>query len=179
MSNAETCPNSNERRDGFPPSPSGALCVPQQVRDSSPHTSGLPTPDFSSQAAKGSNTLAATKNRKRGKRMSFRSGQSGTVVRKGQMWHGRYYVDIPGEENRRKASVSLGSCHTMKKTEAKRKLRALLEKMGLNEDAHLERTEVGARTFGSEAVWWKENRMPIFKPSSQETMGSHLDKYLL
>ena len=36
MSNAETCPNSNERRDGFRPSPSGALCVPQQVRDSSP-----------------------------------------------------------------------------------------------------------------------------------------------
>jgi len=95
------------------------------------------------------------------------------------MWHGRYYVDIPGEENRRKASVPLGSCHTMKKPEAKRKLRALLERMGLNEGAHLESTEVGARTFGSEAAWWKENRLPIFKPSSQETMGSHLDKYLL
>ncbi len=111
--------------------------------------------------------------------MSFRSGQSGTVVRKGQMWHGRYYVDIPGEENRRRASVPLGSIQTMKKPEAKRKLRAHLEKMGLNEDSHLERTEAAARTFGSEAAWWKENRLPMFKPSSQETMGSHLDKYLL
>src|SRR5712692_383002 len=143
------------------------------------NTTRSPTPDFSSQTAKGSNRLTATPNRKRGKRMSFRSGQSGTVEKKGQMWHGRYYVDVPGEENRRKASVPLGSIHTMKKPEAKRKLRALLEKMGLNEDAHLERTEVGARTFGSEAAWWRENRLPIFKPSCQETMGSHLDKYLL
>jgi hypothetical protein len=47
--------------------------------------------------------------------MSFRSGQSGTVVRKGQMWHGRYYVDLPGKEERRRASVSLGSVLTMKK----------------------------------------------------------------
>jgi len=95
------------------------------------------------------------------------------------MWHGRYYVDIPGEEKRRKASVSLGSIRTMKKPEAKRKLRTLLEEMGLNEDTHLERREAGARTFASEAAWWKENRLPIFKPSSQETMGSHLEKYLL
>jgi Phage integrase, N-terminal SAM-like domain len=111
--------------------------------------------------------------------MSFRSGQSGTVVRKGQMWHGRYYVDIPGEETRHRASVPLGSIHAMKKTEARRKLRALLEEMGLNRNSHLERTEAGARTFRSEAAWWKENRLPIFKPSCQETMGSHLDKYLL
>jgi hypothetical protein len=95
------------------------------------------------------------------------------------MWHGRFYVDVPDKENRRKASVPLGSIHAMKKPEAKRKLRALLEEMGLNEDSHLERTEAGARTFGSEAAWWRENRLPIFKPSCQETMGSHLDKYLL
>ncbi|HET9406048.1 MAG TPA: tyrosine-type recombinase/integrase [Candidatus Sulfotelmatobacter sp.] len=111
--------------------------------------------------------------------MSFRSGQSGTVVRKGQMWHGRYYVDVAGQTKRRKASVPLGSTREIRKNEAKRKLRALLDKMGLNEDAHLERTEAGARTFGSEAAWWKENRLPIMKPSCQETMGSHLQKYLL
>jgi integrase len=121
----------------------------------------------------------ATPNRKRGKSMLFRSGQNCTVVRKGQMWHGRYYVDIPGQENRRKASVPLGSIHTMKKTEAKRKLRTLLEGKGLNKNSYLERAETGARTFGTEAAWWKENRLPIFKPSCQETMGSHLDKYLL
>jgi integrase len=121
----------------------------------------------------------ATPNRKRGKSMSFRSGQSGTVVRKGQMWHGRYYVDLPGKEKRCKASIPLGSIHTMKKTEAKRKLRSLLEEMGLNENSHLERAETRARTFGSEAEWWKENRLSICKASTRETMASHLEKYLL
>src|SRR6267143_5365325 len=127
---------------------------------------GQPRTSDSSSRSTITGTLPATPNQKRTKSMSFRSGQSGTVVRKGQMWHGRYYVDIPGEEKRRKASVPLGSTHTMKKPEAKRKLRTLLEEMGLNEDTHLERREAGARTFASEAAWWKENRLPIFKPSS-------------
>lgn len=124
-------------------------------------------------------TLTATPNRKRAKSMKFRCGQSGAVVRKGQMWHGRYYVDVPGEEQRRRVSVPLGSVHTIKKPEAKRKLRALLEQMGINKDTHLERTEAEAKTFAAEAEWWKGNRLPIFKPSCRQTMGSHLQKYLL
>jgi hypothetical protein len=67
----------------------------------------------------------------------------------------------------------------MKKTEAKRKLRAMLEEMGLNDDTHLERTDAGARQFSYEAEWWNKNRLPMFKPSCQETMGSHLGKYLM
>jgi integrase len=67
----------------------------------------------------------------------------------------------------------------MKKTEAKRKLRTILEELGLNQDSHLERFSTTARTFGEEASWWKDNRLVMFKPSCQEAMGSHLDKYLL
>ena len=120
-----------------------------------------------------------TPNRKRKRSMVFRSGQSGYVSRKGQMWHGRYYVDLPGKDERRRVSVPLGSVSTMKKTEAKRKLRAMLEEMGLNDDTHLERVDSGAKTFRSEAEWWKENRLLMCKPSCQETMGSHLEKYLM
>jgi integrase len=111
--------------------------------------------------------------------MSFRSGQSGTVIRKGQMWRGRYYVDLPGKEERRRVSVPLGSVQTMKKPEAKRKLRALLQEMGLNDDTHLERTDSSAKTFRSEAEWWKENRLTMCKPSVQWNMGRHLEKYLM
>jgi integrase len=111
--------------------------------------------------------------------MVSRSGQSGSVVRKGQMWHGRYWVDLPDGENRRRASVALGSTKTMKKPEAKRRLRAILQEMGLNDDTHLQRVETGARTFGTESAWWKENRLPVFKPATQEAMGSHLEKYLM
>ena len=101
------------------------------------------------------------------------------MVRKGQMWHGRYYVDVLGTDQRRKASVPIGSVLTMNKTKAKRELRTILEKMGLNEDSHLERMDTAAKTFAAEAAWWKENRLLMFKPSCQETMGSHLEKYLL
>jgi integrase len=111
--------------------------------------------------------------------MSFRSGQSGTVVRKAHMWHGRYYQDLPGTDQRRRASVPLGAVETMTKSQAKRKLRAMLEEMGVNDDAHLERTAVSARTFAEESTWWRENKLPMCKPSCVETMGSHLDKYLL
>lgn len=121
----------------------------------------------------------ATPNRKRGKSMSFRSGQSGNVVRKGQMWHGRFYIDLPGQGRRRRTSISLGSIHSMKKTEAKRKLRAMLEEMGLNSDQHLDRLAPACKTFAAEASWWRENVLSKFKPSCQETMGSHLDKYLI
>lgn len=121
----------------------------------------------------------ATPNRKREKSMSFRSGQSGTVVRKGLMWHGRYYVDVPGEVKRRHASMPLGSVKTMRKCEAKRKLRAMLEKMGLNQDSHLQHVAAGAKTFADEAAWWRDNKLVTFKPSCQETMASHLDKYLM
>src|ERR1019366_7613921 len=126
--------------------------------------------------AEGGTIASATPNRKRGKSMSFRSGQSGNVVRKGQMWHGRFYVDVPGDEARRRTSVPLGSIHSMKKTEARRKLRAMLEEMGLNSEQHLERTSLGGKTFSTEAAWWREQKLSKYKPSCQEAMGGHLDK---
>lgn len=119
-----------------------------------------------------------TPSRKR-KSMSFRSGQSGTVVRKGQMWHGRYYVDDPGTEKRRRASVPIGPVNEMTKTEAKRKLRSMLEKMGLNADDHLVRLETDVKTFAPVAEWWRENKLSVFKPSTQENMGNQIDRYLL
>jgi len=67
----------------------------------------------------------------------------------------------------------------MTKPEAKRKLRTLLEEMGINSEAHLIRATRVGHTFAQEAEWWKENRLSLFKPSCQETMGSHVDKYLL
>jgi len=95
------------------------------------------------------------------------------------MWHGRYYVDVPNQDKRRKVSISLGSVQSMKKPEAKRKLRTLLEEIGLNADSHLERFSANARTLKDESKWWRENRLVTFKPSCQEAMGSHLDKYLI
>lgn len=91
---------------------------------------------------------------------------------------GRYYADVLGSTERKRTSVTLGPTSTMTKSEAKRKLRSLLEEIGINDNRHLERI-INARTFRQEAEWWRENKLSRYKPSVQETMGSHLDKYLL
>lgn len=74
--------------------------------------------------------------------------------------------------------MTLGSVSAMTKSEARRKLRSMLERNGLNEDKHLERI-INTRTFQQEAEWWRKNKLSMYKPSVQETMGSHLDKYLI
>jgi len=120
----------------------------------------------------------ATPNR-RGPCMSRRFGQSGTVVQKGRMWHGRYYEDIPGQADRKRMSVPLGLVREITKSEARRKLREKLNELGINTAEHLERARCGVKTFGEEAAWWRQNRLALFKPSCQEAMGCHLDKYLV
>jgi len=93
------------------------------------------------------------------------------------MWHGRYYVDL--QDKRKRVSVPLGPVEQLTKPEAKRKLRDLLEKSGVNTEAHLLQAINVGKTFEQESAWWRQNKLSLFKPSCQETMGSHIDKYLL
>jgi len=93
------------------------------------------------------------------------------------MWHGRYYVDL--QERRKRVSVPLGPIEQYTKPEAKRKLRELLEQSGVNTEAHLLHAIKASRTFEQESAWWRQNKLSLFKPSCQETMGSHIDKYLV
>jgi hypothetical protein len=109
--------------------------------------------------------------------MSRRYGQSGYVVRKDNNWHGRFYVDL--EDRRKRMSVSLGKTDELTKSEAKRKLRDLLGQLGVNTEAHLFQAMNVSRTFEQESAWWRQNKLSLFKPSCQETMGSHIDKYLV
>lgn len=101
------------------------------------------------------------------------------MVRKGKMWHGRYWVDVAGQDERKRPSVPLGPTCSMTKSEAKRKLRAALEKSGINLKGPLMQASQPLRTLAQEAEWWKQNRLSLFKPSCQETMEQHIDKYLL
>ena len=87
---------------------------------------------------------AATPNRK-GRSMTRRYGQSGYVVKKGNMWHGRYYVDL--QDRRKRVSVPLGQIDQFTKPEAKRKLRELLEQSGVNTEAHLLQATKMSQTF--------------------------------
>ena len=48
--------------------------------------------------------------------MSRRYGQSGYVVKKGNSWHGRFYVDL--QDRRKRMSVPLGKIDKLTKPEA-------------------------------------------------------------
>jgi integrase len=54
-----------------------------------------------------------------------------------------------------------------------------LEQAGVNSEANFVRATQPLRTFAQGAEWWKQNRLSLFEPSCQETMGQHVDKYLL
>jgi integrase len=76
-------------------------------------------------------------------------------------------------------SVPLGKIDELTKPEARRKLRDLLGQLGVNSEAHLLQATRVCQTFEKESAWWRQNKLSLFKPSCQETMGSHIDKYLV
>src|SRR5260370_21841745 len=74
------------------------------------------------------------------KSMRRRSGQKGQVVRKGAMWHIRFYVDVRGQQRRQRKSVPIGAAvgkEKLTKPEAARKGAEIIAEMGVNTAAHL------------------------------------------
>ena len=74
--------------------------------------------------------------------MRARRGQSGTIVRKGDQWHVRFYVDE--EKRRKKKSVAVGPAvgrGRLMKAEAARKGAEIVDEAGVNTQAHLTRAE--------------------------------------
>jgi integrase len=116
--------------------------------------------------------------------MRARRGQSGTIVRKGDQWHVRFYAD--DEKVRKKKSVPVGPAvgkGRLTKSEAARKGADIVEKAGVNTQAHLTRAEhpESAETLTQRVEWcrrfhraWTES-----KPGSLTSMESNLTKHIL
>src|SRR5258706_15675510 len=98
--------------------------------------------------------------------MSRRSGQSGYVVVKGNSYHGRYWADVPGGQSRVRKSVYIGPMKEMTKNEAKRQLRKILEQVGVNTEAYLNRAINPSETFQHKATRWENTDLIMCKPSS-------------
>jgi integrase len=124
-----------------------------------------------------SSILVASSQGKR-KSMAQRSGQSGTVVMKGGMWHGRFYEDVPGQFKRKRKSIPIGLIDDMTKPEARRKLRAIIEEKGVNTSAHLERSLNPSQTFSQHADRWEKDVQVMHQPSSQNSSHYILKKHL-
>ena len=111
--------------------------------------------------------------------MTRRSGQAGAVVVKGDWWHGRYYEDVPGQDRRVRKSVTIGPRKEMTKPQARRKLAEMLDELGVNTSAHLQRALMPVKTFAEEAKWWEENVLIHHKPSSQNSSHYIIKKHLI
>ncbi len=98
--------------------------------------------------------------------MSRRSGQSGYVVVKGSSYHGRYWADVPGEQQRIRKSLYIGPMKEMTKSDAKRQLRRMLEEMGVNTEAYLNKAINPSETFQQRVTRWENNDLIMCKPSS-------------
>jgi hypothetical protein len=69
---------------------------------------------------------------RRGKSMSRRTGQNGTIEERNGAWRGRYLVDVPGQVERQKRSVVLGFKKDMTRSAAKRKLKEIIRQEGID-----------------------------------------------
>src|SRR5215471_12859820 len=112
--------------------------------------------------------------RKVGRSMSKRSGQSGSVRLVGFKWYGRYWRDVPGKEKREHAHVILGQKSSMTKPEARRTLMEIIEAEGAKKPQHLERALKPAVTFSSIADAWEAKGLPLLHTSSQFITPSRL-----
>ena len=116
--------------------------------------------------------------RKAGRSMSKRSGQSGSVCLVGSKWYGRYWRDVPGKEKREHPSVILGEKSSMTKPEARRKLMDIIEAEGVNKPQHLERALKPVVTFNSIADAWEAKRLPLLHNSSQVVTLGHIRRHV-
>jgi integrase len=114
--------------------------------------------------------------RKRSKSMSRRIGQNGTVEVRNGAYRGRWFEDVAGQSQRVKRSVVLGFVKEMRKSEARRKLRSIIEATGANSPSYV---IPSSDLFAKRVAWWEENYLCRQKPSTQRTLKYHVRKYLL
>ena len=108
--------------------------------------------------------------------MSRRIGQNGTIEVRNGAYRGRWFEDVAGREQRVKRSVVLGFVKEIRKTEARRKLRSIIEATGANHPSYV---IPSSDLFAKRVAWWEENYLCRQKPSTQRTMNYHVRKYLL
>jgi len=91
-------------------------------------------------------------------------------------YRGRYLIDVPGQAARVKRAVVIGFTKDMTKSEARRRLKAIIGAEGLN-DPHYKIPST--LSFEQHVQKWKQNYVVRLKPSTQALIRWHLGTYLL
>ena len=176
------------------------LLTPKEAQGSLPDRSAVVRPGDLKSTALASSTnhcnqevengnvgVAAPDKRARRKSMSRRSGQSGYIEKKGNAFHVRFRIDVPGQENRAYTSVRIcpvSGPGSMTKSERARRAKEIIAESGADspERFHQVRAINLGVTFRQQAKWWlhhmqKRKRKPI-KPATAKGWESQLKKWL-
>jgi hypothetical protein len=136
-----------------------------------------------------SNVASATpRKRRRGKSMSRRRGQTGHEEKSGNWYVVRYWIDVPGQEQRRLVREKIcpikgpGSMSASKRL---RKRKEIIAKSGADSEEHFRRVVQQQKpgvTFRRQAAWWlnqmrNRRRSPV-APSTIEWWESCLANWL-
>jgi integrase len=112
--------------------------------------------------------------------MSRRSGQSGSVYRKGSKYIDRYRADVPGQNKRIRRAVIIGNISQITKPQAERWLAKFVEGQRINDARYLARSQSPVLTFGLAARGWIDRHVIVNKKrSSQRSMSCELNKHVL
>jgi integrase len=131
---------------------------------------------------------ATAEQRRRGKSMSRRSGQAGTIVKEGGWYRVRFRVDVPGQHERKQMSVKvcpISGPEVLTKSERERRKVEIVNSFGANSVEHFKKVkaiELG-HTFREQAKKWLHQRMtrkrkPV-KPATVRGWESYLKKHLI
>jgi integrase len=110
--------------------------------------------------------------------MSRRSGQVGSLVRKGNMWRVRFMLDVPGDTNRRYKSVFVAPVSgpgSLTKPELQRRAMEIVVEAGANSEVTLRRAEgvTFSPTFRQQAaLWLDEAQNRKRKPVKPHTLAN-------
>src|SRR5260370_16542664 len=113
---------------------------------------------------------------RRGKSMSRRIGQNGSVEVRNGAWRGRYLVDVCGEAERQKREVIVGCKKEMEKSEEKSKLKEIIRQEGIDLPTYAIPSSL---SFAQKVEQWEKNYVAKRKPSNQDLIHYHLKVYLL
>jgi Phage integrase, N-terminal SAM-like domain len=114
--------------------------------------------------------------KKRGRSMSRRGGQRGTVVERHGRYVGRYYVDSPDSAVGHRRAIVLGKTDKMTKSEARRRLLGPITSEGVNEPFVEAPPKSG--TFNAAADNWERVRLPKLSLSTQYLAPKLIAKHL-
>src|ERR1700674_4206216 len=112
---------------------------------------------------------------RRGKSMSRRIGQNGSVEVRNGAWRGRFLIDVPGQMGRQKRSVILGFKKYMTKSEAKRRLKEIIRQEGIDLPTYAIPSSL---SFAQKVEQWEKNYVAKRKHSNKDLIHYHLKVYL-